>query len=97
MPRVKENVLLLAANVLIPLGIFIFFTGFFRGSVRTSTSHEVAMSETHGVTAPFDKVVFMMIDALRRFEIFFQCCVIARFDAFALADRLATRPRLLEN
>ena len=65
--------LLLAANLLIPLGVFIFFDGFFRSRLRTSTRHELEICEMHGVTldsAPFDKVVFMMVDALRRYVIF---------------------------
>lgn len=54
------------ANLLIPVAIFVFATGFFpyktfvpgRASFDTDREH---------ATAPFDKVVFMVVDALRRF------------------------------
>ena len=100
MARVKQNLLLLAANLLIPLSVLIFFTGFFRGSPRTSTRHESEMSEIQSArsdSAPFDKVAFMMIDALRRFEIFFQCSAFATFDIHTLADRLALPHSFVKN
>ena len=92
MARVQQNLLLLVANVLISLGVFIFFTGFFRGPFRTSTDNQLDVSEVHGATrdsAPFDKVVFLMIDALRRFELFFQRCATAPFEPLAVAGHLA--------
>lgn len=55
------------ANVLIPCGILIFSTGFFPykpllpGSATFSESERAAAG-----AAPFDKVIFMVVDALRR-------------------------------
>ncbi len=73
MAPVQPKLLLLVANLLIPLGVSIFFVGFFRGRLTNSKPHGLEMNKTHGGTpdsAPFDKVVFMMVDALRRFVIF---------------------------
>lgn len=73
MGRLRQNLLLLAANLLIILGVLIFMAGYFRARPRMSTEGEVDMQRTASVTsesAPFDKIVFMMIDALRRSEPF---------------------------
>lgn len=73
MVRLRQNLLLLAANLLIPAGVLVFMTGYFRGRPRMASRGEVDKGETARATsesAPFDKVVFMMVDALRRSEIF---------------------------
>lgn len=72
MVRFRQKVLLLAANLLVPIGALIFMTGYFRGRPSTPTPAEVITDP--GVTAdsaPFNKVVFMVIDALRRLVIFY--------------------------
>lgn len=91
MARINQNLLLLAANIMIPLGVVIFFAGFFRGSSRSFTRNELELSEIQSATldsAPFDKVVFMMIDALRRFDISFQCSGFCTLGFHTLVDRL---------
>ena len=59
--------LLLGANLLIPLAIGIFGKGFFPYKPLLSG---LAQYEDHGfgapAPAPFDRVVFMVVDALRR-------------------------------
>lgn len=65
MVRISQKMLLLAANLLVPFGALIFMTGYFRGRPTTPTPAEVPTDRTD--SAPFDKVVFMVIDALRRF------------------------------
>jgi len=71
MVRLRQSLLLLAANLLIPVGILIFMTGYFRGRPRMLTPAGVDMGEPERATskpAPFDKVVFMIVDSLRRSE-----------------------------
>ena len=94
MTRLQQILLLRVANLIIPLGVFIFLTGFFRGRLRTSTRHDLEVNETYAATmesAPFDKVVFMMIDALRRFVILLPAlrCANEAFRVLSLADRFA--------
>jgi ethanolamine phosphate transferase 2 subunit G len=59
--------LLLAANLLIPLAIGIFGKGFFPYKPLLPG---LAQYEDHGfgspAPAPFDRVIFMVVDALRR-------------------------------
>ncbi|KAI1762470.1 alkaline phosphatase-like protein [Hypoxylon sp. FL1150] len=64
MVLLRQKALLLAANLLVPIGALIFMTGFFRGRSSTPTPAEVIPDRE--IAAPFDKVVFMVIDALRR-------------------------------
>lgn len=64
MVRLHQKVLLLAANMLVPIGALIFMTGFFRGRPSTPTPSEIIPDRE--IVAPFNKVVFMVIDALRR-------------------------------
>ena len=72
----KSSILMLTiANLLIPVAILIFATGFFpykpfiagRASYRDGKD---GRNDSRYGTAPFDKVVFMVIDALRRLAIF---------------------------
>ena len=72
----RLSILMLAiANLLIPLAILIFATGFFpykpfiAGRASYGDGKDGKNDNKHG-TAPFDKVVFMVVDALRRLEIF---------------------------
>lgn len=66
-PRVSVGLLILA-NLLIPIAIFIFAKGFFpykpflTGSALYN-GDELALARS----APFNKVIFMVVDALRRF------------------------------
>ena len=69
MTKYKSYGTLLVANLLLPIGVIVFIVGFFRG--KPSLSESVNTIETgtkHDVPVPvlFDKVIFMMVDALRR-------------------------------
>ncbi|KAI2613392.1 alkaline phosphatase-like protein [Hypoxylon sp. NC1633] len=56
MVRLHQKMLLLAANLLIPLGALVFMTGYFRGRPSTQNPPEVAMNrESIARSAPFDK------------------------------------------
>ena len=72
MPKMKSQIqiaLLLGANILIPIAILIFASGFFPYKPFLAGLAEYEVLE-HGPPpeAPFDKVVFMVVDALRRLE-----------------------------
>ncbi|KAM7223613.1 GPI ethanolamine phosphate transferase 2 [Rhypophila decipiens] len=62
-----STLLLVAANILIPIAIFIFATGFFPYKpLLPGLAHYETLSDYGAPPAPpFDKVVFMVIDALR--------------------------------
>ena len=72
----KSSILMLTiANLLIPVAILIFATGFFpyRPFIAGRASYEDGKdgrNDSRYGAAPFDKVVFMVIDALRRLGIF---------------------------
>ncbi|KAJ3580513.1 hypothetical protein NPX13_g66 [Xylaria arbuscula] len=58
--------MLLLANVLIPVGMIIFMAGLFRSRPLLEVTDIPSPSlETRVHNAPFDKVIFMMVDALR--------------------------------
>jgi ethanolaminephosphotransferase len=65
-PRASSR-LLTAANVLIPIAILTFASGFFPYKAFLAGLAEYEVLE-YGAppAAPFDKVVFMVVDALRR-------------------------------
>ncbi|KAH0595098.1 hypothetical protein MHUMG1_07398 [Metarhizium humberi] len=68
MSRTKCSLLLLAANVMIPLGMLIFMTGLFRSRPWAAAGGQddaVPKPQRHAAP-PFDKVIFMVVDALRR-------------------------------
>lgn len=58
----------IAANCLIPIALLIFATGFFpyKTFIVGSASYEDARTSLELVPPPFDKVIFMVVDALRR-------------------------------
>lgn len=59
--------LLLGANILIPIAIFIFAKGFFPYKPFLSGFAKYERLDFDAPpTAPFDKVIFMVVDALRR-------------------------------
>jgi ethanolamine phosphate transferase 2 subunit G len=62
-----SNLLLLTANTLIPISILIFATGFFPYKPFLPGLAEYESLE-YGAppAAPFNKVIFMVVDALRR-------------------------------
>lgn len=70
--RNRNNLFLLIPNIFIPIGVVLFIVGFFRGRPPI-TGSTLLGSYTHGqdqlAPAPFDKIVFMMVDALRRYEL----------------------------
>lgn len=57
---------ILIANVLIPLAIAIFSSGFFPYKPLVSGLAKCEDLEQY-VKPPFDKVIFMVVDALRRY------------------------------
>lgn len=62
-----RNSLLVVANVLIPIAILIFATGFFPYKPFLSGLAQYESLEYDAPPeAPFDKVIFMVVDALRR-------------------------------
>ena len=71
MGHLRQNISLLVANLLVPVAVLVFAAGFFRykpflpdlaGAENQQLADDGGMSEG----APFDKVVFMVVDALRR-------------------------------
>ncbi|RAL07722.1 mannose-ethanolamine phosphotransferase LAS21 [Aspergillus homomorphus CBS 101889] len=64
MPGVSGVAAILIANVLIPLAIAIFSSGFFPYKSLSSGLARFEDKED-GFEAPFDKVIFMVVDALR--------------------------------
>ncbi|KAI1773057.1 alkaline-phosphatase-like protein [Hypoxylon cercidicola] len=66
MVLLRQKLLLLAANLLVPIGALIFMTGYFRGRPNTpAPAGVIADRKIAANSAPFHKVVFMVIDALR--------------------------------
>jgi len=65
---VLNSVLLLAANILIPAAILVFATGFFpyKPLLPGLATYDAVVDYGDPPAAPFDRVVFMVIDALRR-------------------------------
>ena len=64
---------LLATNLLIPVGVVLFTVGYFRGRPGVSAPVGVGISGKECATSKstvFDKVIFMMVDALRRSDSF---------------------------
>lgn len=62
---------LLAANALIPVAILVFASGFFPYKPFLSGLAGFETLDEYGSppVAPFDKVIFMVVDALRRYEL----------------------------
>lgn len=62
-------ILLIAANLLIPIAIYVFGSGFFPYKPLLPGLAVYGNSE-YGPppAAPFDRVIFMVVDALRRYE-----------------------------
>ena len=62
------KLLLSISNLLIPIAIFVFATGFFphKPFIAGKASFDGIDQDVGQVPAPFDKVVLMMVDALRR-------------------------------
>ncbi|KAK3296215.1 alkaline-phosphatase-like protein [Chaetomium fimeti] len=62
-----SSVFLLAANILIPAAIFVFATGFFPYKPLLSglATYDAVTEYGDPPAAPFDRLVFMVIDALR--------------------------------
>jgi ethanolamine phosphate transferase 2 subunit G len=60
--------LLIVANLLVPFAILIFASGFFpyKPFLPGLAKYEV-LEYGEPPTAPFDKVIFMVVDALRRY------------------------------
>jgi ethanolaminephosphotransferase len=60
---------LVAANILIPIAILIFASGFFpyKPFLPGLAQYET-LAYGPPPAAPFDKVIFMVVDALRRYE-----------------------------
>lgn len=62
-----STIFLTVANVLIPIAILTFASGFFPYKPFLSgLAQYEALEDSLPPVAPFDKVVFMVVDALRR-------------------------------
>ena len=63
-----SSLLLLAANLLIPAAILVFATGFFpyKPLLPGLATYDAVTEYGDPPEAPFDRLVFMVIDALRR-------------------------------
>lgn len=57
------------ANILVPLGILVFSSGFFPYKPLLPGLANFDEIDQNATPAIFDKVVFMVVDALRRYEI----------------------------
>lgn len=66
-----STILLVAANVLIPLALLTFARGFFpyKPLLPGLAQYETVTDYGPPPAAPFDRLVFMVIDALRRLAI----------------------------
>ena len=65
-----STTLLVVANLLVPLAIMIFASGFFPyKSFIPGRAHFEAEQVQFATRSPFDKVIFMVVDALRRFAL----------------------------
>lgn len=66
---IRTSLLLLAAsNCLIPIALLVFATGFFpyKPFIPGSAVYEDVHTSLELAPPPFDKVIFMVVDALRR-------------------------------
>lgn len=67
-PSSLQHALLTVANVLIPVAVLTFAVGFFPYKPFLPGLAQYGPSvDGNSPEAPFDKVVFMVVDALRRF------------------------------
>lgn len=63
-----STICLVAANILIPIAILTFASGFFPYKpFLTGLSQYESLEYGPPPEAPFDKVIFMVVDALRRY------------------------------
>lgn len=70
--RTKTSLLVLAiTNLLIPVSMLIFATGFFpyKPFIPGRAIFD-QITDANGTSPPFNKVIFMVIDALRRLVVF---------------------------
>jgi ethanolaminephosphotransferase len=66
----RLSITLVASNILIPIAIITFAKGFFPYKPFLPGSNSFSKEDVaSNPNAPFDKVVFMVVDALRRFGI----------------------------
>ncbi|QPH02878.1 hypothetical protein C2857_007096 [Epichloe festucae Fl1] len=77
MAMTKRRLLLLASNLLIPLGMLIFMAGLFRSRPKAAvggggTLHHPVGDPGRDIAPPFNKVIFMVVDALRSDFVFAQ-------------------------
>ena len=72
MTRRTNLALLVLANILTPIALLIYATGFFpyKPFIPGQARFKYDDHGTDNVAPPFDKVIFMVIDALRRYEPF---------------------------
>ena len=65
----NPNLVLIIVNLLLPAALIIFATGFFPYKSFIPGFASFQQHDQHGlerVSAPFDKVIYMVVDALRR-------------------------------
>lgn len=68
MPHRLSSLLFALTNLLIPIAIFIFASGFFpyKTFIPGRATFQDSSNGGQLASAPFDKVIFMVVDALRR-------------------------------
>ena len=68
MSRRLSFLLLTLANLLIPVAILVFAAGFFpyKPFIPGKATFQASKNGGQSASAPFDKVIFMVVDALRR-------------------------------
>lgn len=64
----SATLLLVAANILVPAAIFLFATGFFpyKPLLQGLAEYSPLVGNAAPPEPPFDRLVFMVVDALRR-------------------------------
>ena len=71
---ISRNLRLAAANLLLPISLLIFATGFFpHKPFLPGLASYRQLEATQPPDAPFNKLIFMVVDALRRSVVYRSC------------------------
>lgn len=95
-----RTVSLTLANLLLPVAILIFASGFFPykpllpGLAEWEDDADVGFEAGTGAHAPFNKVVFMVVDALRSDFVFGEDSAMDFVQRYVCSQGILLRPRL---
>lgn len=95
-----RTVSLTLANLLLPVAILIFASGFFPykpllpGLAEWEDDEDVGFEAGTGAHAPFNKVVFMVVDALRSDFVFWEDSAMDFVQRYVCSRGISLRPRL---